>query len=491
MTGRAEQLAQAIAAAVVPLIVEAIDVDALVAEIDVDALVHRVDVDDIVRRVDVEQIVDRIDIQRIIQRADVNGIVEAVDVDALIARVDADALVRRVDVDALVARVDADALVARVDADALVRRVDVDALVRRVNVEDIIARVDVEGLIQRVDVQGVVERVDIDAILKHVDVNALMAGVDLDALLKRVDVDAVMARVDVEKIIDRVDVQRIVERVDINAILRQVDVNAVVAQVDIDSLVENTELGSIIGKSASGVFTEILDLVRAQGVGLDDFCARWTNRVLRRNPASLSPGPGMAPPVLPTSGIEGTDSVPAVSGGRAAIALNTAPLTQLTVERQGQYAGAVSRLAAFALDAAVAWGLYVAGAGFVSLAVNLITGRSFNLSNHAIISGAILVIWAFVYFFNQWAVAGRTFGMALFGIRIVDRSGGPIAARAAAIRTVTLPLSFIVFFLGLLGILVGRERRGWHDRFAGTAVVYAWDARAARLRWLADRDPSP
>jgi uncharacterized RDD family membrane protein YckC len=470
VASRAEQLAQAIAASIVPLIVEAIDVDALVAEIDVDALVHRVDVDDIVQRVNVEQIVDRIDIQRIIQRADVNAIVKEVDVDELIARV---------------------------DANALVARVDVDALIRRVDVEDIIQRVNVQQLIDRVDIQQIVERVDLDAILKHVDVNALMATVDLDAILRSVDVDAIMARVDVEKIIDRVDIQRVVERVDINAILRKVDVNAVVAQVDIDSLVENTELGSIIGKSASGVFTEILDLIRAQGVGLDDFAARWTNRILRRDVTTLPPGPRISP-VEAAAPVEGAPpaqrgvagTAPMSSGPRLDVPLDTAPSTQLTVERQGQYAGAVSRLAAFGLDAGAAWVLYLVGAGFVSLAVNLIAGGNFNLSDYAIVSSAALVLWAFFYFFNQWAVAGRTLGMALFGIRVVTRSGEPITARAAAIRTVTLPLSFLVFFLGLLGILIGRERRGWHDRFAGTAVVYAWDARAARLRWLADRDPT-
>jgi len=32
---------------------------------------------------------------------------------------------------------------------------------------------------------------------------------------------------------------------------------------------------------------------------------------------------------------------------------------------------------------------------------------------------------------------------------------------------------------------VQRERRALHDLIAGTAVVYAWDARAARLRFLA------
>ena len=30
-----------------------------------------------------------------------------------------------------------------------------------------------------------------------------------------------------------------------------------------------------------------------------------------------------------------------------------------------------------------------------------------------------------------------------------------------------------------------REHRALHDLIAGTAVVYAWDARAARLRFLA------
>jgi hypothetical protein len=47
------------------------------------------------------------------------------------------------------------------------------------------------------------------------------------------------------------------------------------------------------------------------------------------------------------------------------------------------------------------------------------------------------------------------------------------------------PLSFLLFGLGFLGILVQREHRALHDLIAGTAVVYSWDARAARLRFLA------
>jgi hypothetical protein len=110
----------------------------------------------------------------------------------------------------------------------------------------------------------------------------VVEAVDIDALLDRVDVEKIIERVDVEKIIDRVDVQKIIDRVDVQGIIDRVDVNAIVDEIDIDSLVEHTELGSIIARSTTGVLTEILDVIRAQGVGLDDFILRWGNRLIGR-----------------------------------------------------------------------------------------------------------------------------------------------------------------------------------------------------------------
>ena len=46
--------------------------------------------------------------------------------------------------------------------------------------------------------------------------------------------------------------------------------------------------------------------------------------------------------------------------------------------------------------------------------------------------------------------------------------------------TLALPLSFLFLGLGFAGILLGDRR----DVIAGTAVIYSWDARAARLRFL-------
>jgi hypothetical protein len=101
-------------------------------------------------------------------------------------------------------------------------------------------------------------------------------------IVDAIDMNALLDKVDVEKLIERIDVNAVIERVDLNAVLERVDLNAIVDNIDIDALVEHTEIGSIIAHSTTGVLTEILDVVRAQGVGLDDFVLRWGNRLIGR-----------------------------------------------------------------------------------------------------------------------------------------------------------------------------------------------------------------
>jgi len=124
----------------------------------------------------------------------------------------------------------------------------------------------------------------------------VIEAIDIDALIDRVDIDKVVSRVDVDKVIGKVDVDKIIDRVDINAI---------VEKIDIDALVEQTELGSIIARSTTGILTEILDVIRAQGVGLDDFIFRWANRLTgrRRKIADWPEGPPLlvGPKAAPAS----------------------------------------------------------------------------------------------------------------------------------------------------------------------------------------------
>ncbi len=158
--------------------------------------------------------------------------------------------------------------------------------------------------------------------------------------------------------------------------------------------------------------------------------------------------------------------------------------------RQGHYAGGVSRLVAFAADVGASWGLFTLGAAALAFSIQLVTGSSFSLESHQIASLIAAVIWEFIYFAYQWALSGKTLGMAVLGIRVVKTDGSPIGPRQAVLRTIALPLSFLLLGLGFLGILTNRDRHALHDRLAGTAVVYSWDARAARLRWLAKQVPT-
>ena len=161
------------------------------------------------------------------------------------------------------------------------------------------------------------------------------------------------------------------------------------------------------------------------------------------------------------------------------------PPPELTVGRQGHYAGAASRLVAFGADVGISWGVYTLGIALINAFVKLVTGHPYNLDNHQVLALVTLSVWEFVYFAYQWALSGKTLGMALLGLQVVTKEGGPISGRQAVIRTLGLGLCLLLLGIPFLGIIYQRERRALDDFIAGTAVVYDWDARAARLRWLA------
>jgi uncharacterized RDD family membrane protein YckC len=155
------------------------------------------------------------------------------------------------------------------------------------------------------------------------------------------------------------------------------------------------------------------------------------------------------------------------------------------VTYQGHYAGSVSRFVAYVIDLAVSTAVFTLALAAISYAVQIVGGRSVSWHRSNTVVAIIFVAWQFVYFGYSWAMSGRTFGMAVLGIRVVRADGAAVAPRQGVVRAVVFPLSFLLCGLGFLGILVQREHRALHDLIAGTAVIYAWDARAARLRFLA------
>jgi uncharacterized RDD family membrane protein YckC len=155
------------------------------------------------------------------------------------------------------------------------------------------------------------------------------------------------------------------------------------------------------------------------------------------------------------------------------------------VSAQGQYAGAASRFAAYLIDLAASTVIYSLALSLISYLVEIVTGTPVSWHRSNIVVLIIYVAWQFLYFGFQWAGDGSTWGEALLGVQVVGADGTRLHAWQGWVRSLTFPLGFLTLGLGFLGILLHREHRAVYDLIAGTAVVYAWDARAARFRYLA------
>jgi uncharacterized RDD family membrane protein YckC len=157
---------------------------------------------------------------------------------------------------------------------------------------------------------------------------------------------------------------------------------------------------------------------------------------------------------------------------------------------QGRYAGLASRLAAFVADVVVLTGIFMLVLAAINIAASILTGKSIDFNRNDTWVVIAYLVWGFIYFAHFWGLNGRTAGGALFGVQVLTDDGGDVSGRRAIGRTLAFPLSFLILGLGFLGILLGDQRRALHDVIAGTVVVYSWDARAARLRYLS-RSSSP
>jgi uncharacterized RDD family membrane protein YckC len=316
------------------------------------------------------------------------------------------------------------------------------------------------GLIGRVAgaVTGrVVEVVDPDVILEHVDI---------DAVLDRIDLNRVLERVDLNLLLERVDLNLLLERVDLNTLMGRVDIEALLADVDMEALILRSGIPDIVAQTTSQFAGSTLDLGRRQIAGLDFVVDRGVDRVMRRDPDARPQTPERL----------------------------ASPEQSSRSDRRritGHYGGPVGRLLAFILDVLIATGTFTA----MIAGLDYLTNAFFDSTPDppSWVNWVGLAVWLFLYSFVCLAVAGRTPGKMLIGLRVVRQDGAPLSARSALIRTLCYPVSFLISFLGLIGIVIGRRHRALHDVVAGSAVVFDFGDRPAELpgplsRFLDARD---
>ena len=160
---------------------------------------------------------------------------------------------------------------------------------------------------------------------------------------------------------------------------------------------------------------------------------------------------------------------------------------QRDVALQGHYAGMVSRFVAYLVDALLIGVIFAVTTALTAGALEVVTGRTWNPTDHRALLAVGITVWGFFYFTLSLAAGGRSPGMGLLGLLVVRSPGTDLDLGHAALRTLVFPLSFLFFGIGFLIGVVRRDRRCLHDLIGDTAVVYGWDARGARLRFLADR----
>lgn len=165
----------------------------------------------------------------------------------------------------------------------------------------------------------------------------------------------------------------------------------------------------------------------------------------------------------------------------------TPPPAPLSVPQdlRGDHAGFASRFIAFVVDCVLSIAVFELVLAASSFAASVLTGTSIHWNRGDTWVVLAFFAWEFVYYAYFWTAGGKTPGMMLLGVQVVGQDGSHVGTRRGLVRTLAFPLSFLLLGLGFLGILLGRDRRALHDVIAGTAVVYAWDAREARLRSLA------
>jgi len=138
------------------------------------------------------------------------------------------------------------------------------------------------------------------------------------------------------------------------------------------------------------------------------------------------------------------------------------------------YAGVVTRGLALALDGAILSGLLLLISTLLALLISTVFSIEGDSKTVTIAFGAIAWwIAAGFYLAGFWTLAERTPGMTFFGLRILDQSGGRVPPRQDLRRLIGFVLALIPLGLGFAGILLDERRRGWHDRFARTLVLYA------------------
>jgi uncharacterized RDD family membrane protein YckC len=199
------------------------------------------------------------------------------------------------------------------------------------------------------------------------------------------------------------------------------------AQMLVERIAEAPEVRAAITQQGVGLITDLGRRLTVITEALDDAAERLVHRILRR------------------PGHEAETNQVGIAT-RALAAIVDVSLISLTLSIASGVIASIVPAVSGGSDGLSIWG--VLGFGVVGF----------------LIGGAVFVAF--------WSLIGQTPGMRLLSIRLDVDGSREVGLRRATKRLLAIPLALLPLGLGFFAILVSPTRRGWHDRIAGTTVVY-------------------
>ena len=149
----------------------------------------------------------------------------------------------------------------------------------------------------------------------------------------------------------------------------------------------------------------------------------------------------------------------------------------MSVQPPIRYAGLVTRLVGFVIDAAIVTVIALVVTGSVSLVLSIFGSSIGDLPEWLkIVFGAGgWIVLNLVYFVGSWTLTGQTAGMRVMSIRVAGTNGGRLSIWRGTLRAAGMVLAAIPLFAGYLLILVNDRRRGLQDLLAGSVVIFSQD----------------
>jgi len=135
------------------------------------------------------------------------------------------------------------------------------------------------------------------------------------------------------------------------------------------------------------------------------------------------------------------------------------------------HAGVLRRFGAALYDSLLLLALVMV---VTALLLFLTGGKAVTVNDYGVWGYAyrvLLVLLVIGFFGVFWTLKGQTLGMLAWRLRVERESGSLLSWSDALKRLAAGCLSWGVLALGILWILVDRDRLAWHDRVTHTRVV--------------------